>query len=136
VDTNVVELQYIQRKNNILFKLVFVFTFPKTKDKITLRPNDFPVFLVEIIEKNEVLRKPLFLSKLAFPPIFFATIARRKKKLSQKKNEDVPKEVKTDQHLTTSKRKKRFKSYDLQIIRFPSSNYKKSIRIIILCLEL
>ena len=80
-----VELQYIQRKNNILFKLVFVFTFPKTKAKINLRPNDFPVFLVEIIEKNEVLRKPLFLSKLAFPPIFFATIARRKKKLVSKK---------------------------------------------------
>ena len=130
-----VELQFIQRKNSILFKLVFGFTFPKSKAKINLRPNDFPVFLVSIFEKNKILGKPIFSVEVAFSPIFFAT--RRKKKLKKKqKDEDVPKEVKTDQHLTTSERKKRFKSYDLQIIRFPSSNYKKSIRIIILCLEL
>ena len=132
-----VELQYIQRKNNILFKLVFGFTFPKTKAKINLRPNDFPVFLVEIIEKNEVLRKPTFSVEVSFSPHFLCYYTvRAGKKNCLKNNEDVPREVKTDQHLTTSKRKKRFKSYDLQIIRFPSSNYKKSIRIVILCLEL
>ena len=130
-----VELQYIQRKNNILFKLVFVFTFPKSKDKINLRPNDFPVFLVEIIEKNEVLRKPLFSVEFNFFPHFLCYYYAPEKKIVSKKRR-CAKEVKTDQHLTTSKRKKRFKSYDLQIIRFPSSNYKKSIRIIILCLEL
>ena len=73
-----VELQYIQRKNNILFKLVFVFTFPKTKDKINLRPNDFPVFLVEIIEKNEVLQKTPFSVEISFVPHFLCYASEKK----------------------------------------------------------
>ena len=72
-------------KNNILFKLVFVFTFPKSKDKINLRPNDFPVFLVEIIEKNEVLRKPLFSVEVNFFPHFLCYYYAPEKKNCLKK---------------------------------------------------